>query len=81
MHVQVQLLVHGTEHINGGPHSLIMDGSVYSKEQTDTTLAKKAVELTKILNKTITVLEKLKICLCENYAPKRGFNTIWGIKS
>ena len=60
LHVQVQLLVHGTEHINGGPHCLIMDGSVYSKEQNDTTLAKKAVELTKILNKNHHCVGKVK---------------------
>ena len=40
-----------------GPHCLIMDGSVYSKEQTDTTLDRNAVELTKILNKN-HLLEK-----------------------
>ena len=52
-------LVHGTEHIsNGGPHYLVMEGLVYSKEQINTTLDKNAVELKKILNKTNTVLEK-----------------------
>ena len=51
MCVQVHLLVHGTEHIKGGPHCLVMEGSVYSKEQINTTLDKNAVELTKILNK------------------------------
>ena len=60
MHVQVQLLVHGPEHINSGPHCLIMDVSVYSKEQTDTTLGKNAVELTKILNKIHHCVGKVK---------------------
>ena len=63
MCVQVQLLVHGTEHINGGPHCLVMEGSVYSvclKEQINNTLDKKAVELTKILNKNHHSAGKVK---------------------
>ena len=69
-----------TEHINGEPHCLIMDGSVYSKEQTDTTLDENAAELTKILNKNHHCVGKVKDLLTRKLCPSGEIEHYMGYK-